>query len=357
MKFSSDLSSDDSLSADRYVRRYHVVATSVCVAGLIIAVYSIWQVDSSTFQTDSTPPASMEESTPIVEVFDLEESRLPREKIVIGNPFKDAIPTLTEPQYVTADQANYLNPQDQVIGYAEEGAARAYPLKIMDWHEAVNDQLAGVPYVITYCPLCRSVAAFDRSTSHGRIRLGVSGFLYNSNVLFYDKTAIESPGLFSQLAGVGISQRLKDIELKSLPVELTTWKDWKSRHPDTEVLSQETGFDRNYQESPYEKYFADDKLMFPIGLEDERYPRKTLVLGIQSGDQSRAYAYSEFSKVWKETTIQQSLNGHQFELEWNPEAQSLRVVSADEGITWNYAFWFAWYAFHPETEVYATDEN
>ena len=190
MKYSSELPSDDSISADRYIRRYHIVATLVCVVGMGLAVFSMMRVDSTISPTDSETNSLSSASgrIPAVEAFELSDSLLPRERIIIGNPFKDSIPTLTEPKYVSADAARFLEDQDEIIGYVENGKSRAYPLKIMAWHEAVNDQMAGIPYAITYCPLCKSVMAFDRSTDFGRIQLGVSGFLYSSNVLFYDKT-------------------------------------------------------------------------------------------------------------------------------------------------------------------------
>ena len=269
MKFEYDLPSDDPISADSYVRRYHIVATLVCVVGLGLAVYSMSKVDSGTFdaQKDSSSPVSAAGRVPSVDAFDLSDSLIPKDDIVIGNPFKDAIPSLTEPKYIPAADADYLLPHEEVIGYTEGGQARAYPLKIMDYHEAVNDQIAATPYVITYCPLCKSVAAFDRSTEQGRIQLGVSGFLYKSNVLFYDKTEQTSEvGLFSQLMGKGVSKNLKDTALKPLPVELTTWRSWKNRHPETEVLSLATGHERDYEKSAYEEYFEEDKLMFPVDI-------------------------------------------------------------------------------------------
>lgn len=357
MKYSSDPPSDDSISADRYIRRYHIVATLVCVVGMGLAVFSMMRVDSSNYNQESQTNSSVASSgrIPAVDAFDLSDSTLPRDRIVIGNPFKDSIPSLTEPKYVSAGEAKFLEDQDEIIGYVEEGKSRAYPLRIMAWHEAVNDQIAGIPYAITYCPLCKSVIAFDRSTEFGRIQLGVSGFLYNSNVLFYDKTDNESPGLFSQLQGEGITRRLKNVALNTLPVELTTWKDWKTRYPKTDVLSLETGHDRDYHSSAYEEYYANDKLMFPVSKSDKQFLNKSMVLGITVNGKTRAYPYQKFANVWKPTTLQETFEGKKFTLLWNPEAQSLRVEAADEGVDWAYSFWFAWYAFHPETEIYSAD--
>ena len=171
-----------------------------------------------------------------------------------------------------------------MIGLQIGDEVRAYPLNILVWHEAVNDRLADTPVAVTYCPLCQSVAAFDRTRGEAEVEFGVSGLLYNSNVLFYDRNEDEgSQSLFSQLRGEGVSGQLRDQSLKQLPVELTTWRDWKSRHPRTKVLSLETGHRRAYDRPAYAEYFATDRLMFPAKPLDDRYPNKTLVLGMQVG--------------------------------------------------------------------------
>ena len=159
----------------------------------------------------------------------------------------------------------------------------------------------------------------------------------------------KAESLWSQLkteaiAGVQVRNRLK-----LLPVELTTWNDWQSRFPATTVLSSETGHGRDYSYSPYGKYFQSPNLMFPVEPNSDRLPIKEKVLGVQARGKTRAYPRSAFSE--QQRRVEGELDGKRFVVAFNPEADSLRVVEADEGVTWMYSLWFSWYAMHPGTEV------
>jgi hypothetical protein len=134
--------------------------------------------------------------------------------------------------------------------------------------------------------------------------------------------------------------------------ELTTWQDWQTRYPQTSVLSDQTGHARNYQTSPYGAYFARPNLMFPAKPVSDRLPVKSLVLGLWSGEQARAYPLTSFDPQGE--TLDQQLDGKRFRLVYDGRHQSLRVAEADAGLQWMYSFWFAWYAFRPHTQVYAT---
>jgi hypothetical protein len=156
--------------------------------------------------------------------FDLGNATVPREEIHSGGPAKDGIPALSKPKTIGAKAATYLAAGDRVIGVAIGNEARAYPIRILNFHEIVNDVLGGQPIAVTYCPLCDSAAVFDRNTPRGLREFGVSGLLYNSNVLMYDRDK-RAESLWSQLkseavAGVQVRNRLK-----LLPLELTTWSD------------------------------------------------------------------------------------------------------------------------------------
>ena len=216
--------------------------------------------------------------------FDLSKATVPVEEIHSGGPPKDGIPALSKPRLIAAKAATYLAAGDRVIGVAIEGEARAYPIRILNYHEIVNDVLSGKPIAVTYCPLCDSAAVFDRETPRGLREFGVSGLLYNSNVLMYDRDE-KAESLWSQLqteavAGVQVHNRLK-----LLPLELTTWSDWQSRHPAATVLSPETGHQRDYSRSPYDSYFSTPQLMFPVEPSSNRLPTKEKVLGRAGGRQ------------------------------------------------------------------------
>ena len=281
--------------------------------------------------------------------FDLSTSSIPPEEIRHGGPPKDGIPALSRPSTLPGSEADYLDANDRVIGVSLSGHARAYPLKILNYHEIVNDVLGDVLIVVTYCPLCDSAAVFDRRTELGPREIGVSGLLYNSNVLMYDRASkVES--LWSQVLAQGVTGPATEKSLTALPLELTTWSDWRSRFPDTTVLSPKTGHQRDYSRSPYQGYFESDELIFPAEPSDNRIPTKERILGVWSGNQSLAFPESSFddSNDRLETTI----NGKELTIEFDSVSKSMIVTKADEGLQWMYSLWFAWYAMHPETGLY-----
>lgn len=291
--------------------------------------------------------------------FDLTNASIPRNQISSGGPPKDGIPALTDATFVTASRAKFLKPDDRVIGVTIGREAKAYPLKILNYHEVVNDRVGGRPLAVTYCPLCDSVAVFDSRTADGPIEFGVSGLLYNSNVLLYDRSQDKPESLWSQMMSESISGPRVGQTLLTLPVELTAWSDWRARHPDTSVLSPDTGHRRNYSRNPYAGYFGGARLMFPVQPVDtnKRLPPKAQVLGVWAGEAARAYPLSAFAPIRQPQEFSETLAGRQFTLHYDPRHRSLRVIHSDAGLQWMYAFWFAWYAFHPETELFQLDSN
>jgi len=281
--------------------------------------------------------------------FDYSRLTVPENEIRAGGPPKDGIPALSDPKFISPQEASYLNADDRVIGVVSGQDARAYPLKILNYHEIVNDTIKDIPIAVTYCPLCDSADVFDRRTELGVREFGVSGLLYNSNVLMYDRSN-QTESLWSQIKAEGISGPGAKKSLRSLPLELTTWSDWVSRYPQTKVLSAQTGHNRNYTRSPYGGYFSSPQLMFPVRPTSDRLPTKERVLGVWTKDAARAYPISAFSK--QRRRVEEQLGGKRFVIEFVPDAATLRVVEAEEGLQWMYSLWFAWYAFHPDTEVF-----
>lgn len=141
-----------------------------------------------------------------------------------------------------------MSPGDKVIGLKINNDVKAYPIKIMTWHEVVNDVIGGKPVVISYCPLCHSAYIFSREIKGKTLTFAVSGLLYNSNVVMYDR---QTETLWSQVKSEAIAGEMKGTKLPQVDATSTTWEDWISEHTDTEVLSTNTGYDRNYEQSPY----------------------------------------------------------------------------------------------------------
>jgi hypothetical protein len=207
-----------------------------------------------------------------------------------GGVRRDGIPPLKNPAMVAADDARWLHDEDIVFGVAINGDVRAYPKRILAWHEMFKDRIGGLELAGVYCTLCGALVLYDVSVGGVQHELGTSGFLYRSNKLMYDHA---TKSLWSTLTGTPVVGRLvgQGIELKSLYVVTTTWKEWRRRHPRTQVLSLDTGHRRDYSEgAAYREYFASDRLMFTVPKLDERLPNKAEVLALRFPQVSESLA-------------------------------------------------------------------
>ncbi len=208
----------------------------------------------------------------------------------------DGIPALTNPKLVGPGEAAYLTPGEAVFGVEIDGDARAYPLRILDWHEMLNDVVGGVPVSLAYCTLCGSGILFDGRVN-GRdkpLTFGSSGLLYRSNKLMYD---LATDSLWNQFTGRPVSGPLagSGIALKMLPVVITSWRDWLAGHPGTRVLSLDTGHVRDYTpDAPYGHYFNSPDLMFPALAPDATHAPKDRVFGIRTAGGAKAWPLEEF---------------------------------------------------------------
>jgi hypothetical protein len=217
--------------------------------------------------------------------------RIRVEEIQWGGVLVDGIPALSNPNMIPADQADYLDPSEPVFGIALNSDARAYPLRIMDWHEMANDVVGGVPVSLAYCTLCGAGIAFDGRASDGNsYTFGSSGFLYRSNKLMYDR---ETRTLWNQLSGEPVLGELAatDVRLSILPLVLTSWSDWLEQHPDTQVLSLDTGYERPYElGAAYGDYFSYDGTMFPVWQRSDELPTKSRVYALYLDGVPKAYS-------------------------------------------------------------------
>ena len=282
--------------------------------------------------------------------FSLDNALIPVDEIKKGGPPRDGIPSLEDPKFVTADDAGYLKDRDRVLGISINGVARAYPIRILNYHEIVNDVIGGTAVVITYCPLCGSGTAFEAVINNRKYEFGVSGLLYNSDVLMYDRS---TGSLWSQLMVQAVSGPMQGTRLKQLPLSHTSWPEWLERHPDTQVLSSKTGYSRSYRVNPYPNYGSNGKLYFPVAESDDRYRRKEVVMGLEINGRFKAYPFKELKKG--KHSFDDEFVGEKFTVEFDADNRTARVVKADGSeIPTTMAFWFAWYAFHPATDVYST---
>ena len=308
------------------------------------------------------------------------------EEIVWGGVRKDGIPALVNPKLIPPLAANYLTPDELVFGVAINGDVRAYPLRVLDWHEMFNDVVGGVPVALAYCTLCGSGILYE-TTVEGREKpfvFGSSGFLYRSNKLMYDR---ETNSLWNQFTGAPVVGALtgSGIELRTRPVAITTWAHWLAKHPDTKVLSLETGYNRDYTPGrPYAEYFDRPDTMFPVQVHDTRLATKSYVYALRDEAVEKAWALSLFEggavindkagdasvvligNSATRTVRAYASKGHQF----SAAADNSNIVRAD-GMDWqvtedalvpadgeplerlagHIAYWFAWQNFKPQAEV------
>ena len=278
--------------------------------------------------------------------FDLDDPLVAEDQIQRGGPPRDGIPSIDEPKFIAAADADFLKGDDRVLGLVINNEARAYPLAILNWHEIVNDSFTGLAVMVSFCPLCGTGMAFEPEPPVREF--GVSGLLYNSDVLLYDR---ETGSLWSQIMAKAINGPLKGKRLKQLPLSHTSWQDWKTKHPDSRVLSTNTGYKRDYSKSPYEGYEKSDQIFFPVASSDQRFHNKEWVLGVKIDGIYKAYPFSELEKA--DRPVKDTISGQRIEVIFDRENNTASARD-EQGMDINMvmAYWFAWVAFHPDTEVF-----
>jgi len=334
------------------------------------------------------------------------ELPIPRDDLNRGAP-RDAIPAITDPVFAAdwrdvGERAEAFEPtlsadlslsaDDVVIGVQRDGQARAYPLRILNWHEVVNDELGG-PLLVTYCPLCGSGVTAERRVAGEVTQFGVSGLLYRSDLVMYDDA---TGSLWSQIMATAIRGERTGDTLTLLPSSFTTWADWQSQYPDTEVLlpppisNTVTGrTSRTYSINPYDGYDETDRIGVGINeFDDDRLHPKATVVGIATDGEARAYPLDAVSgagvvegTVGGTPVVVTSRNESLFAYERTVDGETLSFEQADDahlragGSRWEIVtgqavdgpfegqslaqandrspmFWFAWADFHPDTSVY-----
>lgn len=293
-----------------------------------------------------------------------------RSSMMSGGPPPDGIPSIDEPRFIEAGEAD-LDPGDMVMGFHHNGEARAYPQRILVWHEIVNDRVGGLNVAITYCPLTATAQGFKR----GETTLGVSGQLLNSNLVAFDR---ESRSYFPQIAAVGIKGEHEGRTLDEVNVIWTTWERWRAVHPDTDVLSERTGHLRNYGHDPYGSYNPVDGYyaprsgtIFPLMHTSPEHGKKEMVVGGRTAERSVYFVMADLARDRVQAT-DGFLAVYDPDLDtgfiYVTEGSDLEVSPLDDGryelrgqayapgelplesVIPVEAFFFAWYAFYPDSE-------
>ncbi|MCW8931102.1 MAG: DUF3179 domain-containing protein [Gammaproteobacteria bacterium] len=285
--------------------------------------------------------------------FDVSEPLINIDEIHHGGPAKDGIPALDHPKFISLKSAGYLHDDDRILGMTFNGVSKAYPIKILNYHEIVNDVFKATggknqPVVITYCPLCGSGMAYSATINGHNTTFGVSGLLYNSDVLLYDR---ETESLWSQLLSKAISGHQKGTELEMLALTHTSWKAWKKDHPESMVLSDKTGFNRDYSKTPYGDYDQSKALYFPVSQLNNEYHPKEYVIGLKLFEKTKAYPFAELSKI--QSPYKDSFMGKELTIIFDAKNRTGKILDENnKEVPSVMTFWFAWMAFYPESIIF-----
>ena len=288
---------------------------------------------------------------------------------------QDSIPSIDEP--VFGDMAagdRMLDGGDPVFGVEIDGDARAYPQRILVSHEIVNDDFGDRGIAITYCPLTGTAIGFER----GSVEFGVSGMLINSNLVMYDR---ETDTWWPQILGTGVLGQLTGNALREVRVSWTTWERWKRVHPETTVLTEDTGYVRNYDQDPYGSYnplggyYDNSSVLFDVLHEDSRHHSKEVFIGARTADGAMAF---HKDRLRADRLVETTVNGTPYLAVYEPELDTGYVYRNPEGEEYESrgdefvlpegdvrradelplepvnafdAMWFAWLAFYPETTI------
>jgi hypothetical protein len=316
-------------------------------------------------------------------------------RIFDGGPGRDGIPALTTPELAPGPDASFMDDGDRVLGVEINGEARAYPLFILWFHEIVNDTLGGKPIVVSYCPLTGSGIVFDAEIDGEIKNFGVSGLLFENNLIMFDR---QTESLWNQmLLGANCGPE-RGTELTRMPVVETTWDHWSSTHESTTVLTTNTGFGISYGIYPYGNYDDPDNetTLFPSSEWSSARAPKELVLGVHEGADAKAYPLDDLRLLGPAVAVNDTVGGRAILVFYERNPQTARafdrlvdgetltftvsdrvtptITDEETGSSWDTngeawagpltgkrlaaladaytVFWFAWSVYYPQTRLF-----
>ncbi len=343
---------------------FATVAFMICGAGVTLYVNPMLGITAVEHNYDdkdpsSRPPDRTQKSRELMmksmrdkllTQFNLDNPLIDFEDLLAGGPPKDGIPALTDPERVAVADAEFPNKNDRVIEVVIGDTAVAYPINILNWHEIINDTVADVPIAVTYCPLCDSVAVLDRrleSTEPDKeptvLEFGVSGLLYNSNVMMFERG---SDALWSQVYMKAVTGPDSGRSLTHLPVRMMSFEAFQTAHADGEVLTKNTGHRRNYESNPYQRYFDTPDSVFHPFEYGAALPPKTLGMGVTVGE---FVIFVPWDHAIKVDTVQIGTPAGEIVIDAN-ESGMVFVTGPEEAHAIQ-TFFHSWSAFYPKTTI------
>jgi len=299
--------------------------------------------------------------------FSLSNSIVPLDLIAIGSE-PGIIRALDEPAMIPAlevdrinerQRGSYLVDDDRVIGIEINGDARAYPIRILQWHEVVNDTVGGKPVAVTYNGLCDSAVVFDRTLNAETIAFDVTGLLYNSNLLMYDRRMDGGRGgesLWSQIGGRAVTGPAAGLELQVLPCAVVSWAQWRQMHPDTVVLAPNPDPQRHrfYDRDAYGSYQSSDVLKFPVRPappRDGRSLKEKIIAVLPPGGAAHVFSINDLVQRARGSAVELDVGDTVLiaEVFDDPPAVIVRHA-ASETVPVIYSYWFAWYSIREAEE-------
>ncbi|MGJ3242611.1 MAG: DUF3179 domain-containing protein [Opitutales bacterium] len=282
-----------------------------------------------------------------VESFDLSRSALTCSDFSRGAA-KDAIPSMDRPKFLNVNQVDYLKPGEPVIGVSIGGESRAYPLRLLLGHEVVNDQLGDQFIAVTYCPICGTAMVFDRVVGGAILEFGVSGLLHKGDLVLYDRS---TESLWSQIGMEALSGPYTGSSLTLIPASYSTWAAWRKEQPQGQVLSLETGYDRDYRRVPFlgAAPYGENGFVHRARRADD--PEDFFVLGLVEKGYQKAYSLADLAKT---DGVTDTVNGRLLRLEYDADRRKplAKDLSTGRPVGFILARWFAWKAFYPESSLY-----
>jgi hypothetical protein len=302
--------------------------------------------------------------------FDLTTCLVPQNQIAPAMKYRDMVPVLDNPRHAAAaaiqeinaqQHGKYLVSSDQVVGVQIDGASRAYPISVLNVHDIINDTLGGRPIAVTYNWLSDTTRVFDRQIDGRTVLFGVSGLVYNSNLLMYDRSADGAPGaesLWSQIEARAVAgpAAAAGERLDVIRSVRTSWDRWKKQHPDTTVVLQDPDLAKRYKHAAPTPYLQSPDVVFPYAPAppQDGPPAKARVIAVITKDARGVYQVERIAENRNEQNVWTNRLGDTeltFTVDLNSGTITVAADPADNLVEVIGAFWFAWHAAHPQDQL------